>query len=86
VCVCVCVLFDAFCIPQHVPELNSLDLSCMRAVELLPAALELPPEDFFSQHKFPKPCPSDNLILYSRGPGLRASWAAQVCIDAGLER
>ncbi|GLI69717.1 hypothetical protein VaNZ11_014226 [Volvox africanus] len=51
----------------------------------LAAALALPPGEFLRRYGTPRPGPCDVVVLHSR-LGRRAAWAAQVCVDAGLER
>ena len=54
-------------------------------VEQLPRALAMSTEEWGRTFRFPKPHPSDTLVLHSRRDA-RARWAAQLAADAGLER
>ncbi len=54
-----------------------------RAVDELPAALQLAPGAWQDKYHFPKPGPGTPVVMQCR-TNRRASWAAQLAHDAGL--
>ncbi|GLC58774.1 hypothetical protein PLESTB_001399800 [Pleodorina starrii] len=82
----------------HVPSLvldvrrpdERLSYGAIRGTVNIPAdelasALALPAVDFRRRYGVAAPCSSDVVVVHSRS-GRRAAWAAQVCLDAGLQR